>query len=156
MSVALCNLTLRLPENSSLKGKRMVVKSIQQRLHNRFNVSVAEVEHNDKWQLAGIAIVAVSNNDAHANEVVAKAVEYIEGAAAGRGDYRRGYGDRGVGCLIPPSPASTEKELSRRNRCPLDDSSFNKLSACDEVGFSLCSASSGYSSPCWCSASCSA
>ena len=41
MSVALCNLTLRLPENSSLKGKRMVVKSIQQRLHNRFNVSVA-------------------------------------------------------------------------------------------------------------------
>jgi uncharacterized protein YlxP (DUF503 family) len=39
MSVALCNLTLRLPENGSLKGKRQVVKSIQQRLHNRFNVS---------------------------------------------------------------------------------------------------------------------
>jgi uncharacterized protein YlxP (DUF503 family) len=78
MSVALCNLTLRLPENSSLKGKRMVVKSIQQRLHNRFNVSVAEVEHNDKWQLAGIAIVAVSNSDPHAREVVNKAVEYIE------------------------------------------------------------------------------
>ena len=78
MSVALCRLTLRLPENSSLKGKRMVVKSIQQRLHNRFNVCVAEVEHNDKWQLAGIAIVAVANSATHATEVVDKAVDYIE------------------------------------------------------------------------------
>ena len=78
MSVALCNLTLRLPENSNLKGKRQVIKSIQARLHNKFNVSVAEVAHNDKWQLAGIAIVAVSNSDPHAREVVNKAVEYIE------------------------------------------------------------------------------
>ena len=78
MSVVLCNLTLRLPENSSLKGKRMVVKSVQQRLHNRFNVSVAEVEHNDSWQLAGMAIVAVSNNAVHATEVVNNAVTYIE------------------------------------------------------------------------------
>ena len=78
MSVALCNLTLRLPENNSLKGKRQVLKSIQQRLHNRFNVSVAEVDHNDLWQLAGIAICAVANNAAHATEVVAKAVKYIE------------------------------------------------------------------------------
>ena len=78
MSVALCNLTLRLPENASLKGKRQVVKSIQQRLHNRFNVSVAEVEHNELWQLAGLAICAVANNAAHAREVVDKAVAYIE------------------------------------------------------------------------------
>ena len=78
MSVALCNLTLRLPENSSLKGKRQVVKSIQQRLHNRFNVSVAEVEHNESWQLAGIAVVAVSNSAGHATEVVNNAVAYLE------------------------------------------------------------------------------
>ena len=38
MSVVLCNITLRLPENSSLKGKRQVVKSIQQRLHNRLGL----------------------------------------------------------------------------------------------------------------------
>lgn len=78
MSVALCNLTLRLPENGSLKGKRQVVKSIQQRLHNRFNVSVAEVEHNELWQLAGIAICAVANTASHATEVVSSAVAYIE------------------------------------------------------------------------------
>jgi uncharacterized protein YlxP (DUF503 family) len=78
MSVALCTLTLRLPENGSLKGKRQVLKSIQQRLHNRFNVSVAEVGYNDAWQLAGVAVCAVANSAAHAEEVVSKAVAYIE------------------------------------------------------------------------------
>ena len=78
MPVALCHLTLRLPENGSLKGKRAVVKSVQQRLHNRFNVSVAEVEHNDAWQLAGIDIAAVANTSAHASEVVANAVAYLQ------------------------------------------------------------------------------
>ena len=78
MSVALCNLTLRLPENGSLKGKRQVLKLIQQRLHNRFNVSVAEVAHNDSWQLAGVAICAVANTSAHASKVVAGAVAYLE------------------------------------------------------------------------------
>ena len=77
MSVALCRLTLRLPENGSLKGKRQVVKSIQQRLRNRFNVSVAEVEHNELWQLAGLHIAAVSNSASHAEEVVTKAVDYV-------------------------------------------------------------------------------
>jgi uncharacterized protein len=76
--VALCHVTLRLPENGSLKGKRAVIKSIQQRLHNRFNVSVAEVDHNDAWQLAGIEIAAVANTGAHASEVVANAVAYMQ------------------------------------------------------------------------------
>jgi uncharacterized protein YlxP (DUF503 family) len=78
MAVAVCRLTLRLPENGSLKGKRQVVKSIQQRLHNRFNVSVAEVEHNDLWQLAGLEIAAASNTGSHASEVIANAVAYLE------------------------------------------------------------------------------
>lgn len=78
LTIGVCHLTLRLPENGSLKGKRMVLKSIQQRLHNRFNVSVAEVEHNDSWQLAGVAVALVSNSTAHANEVLSKAVNYLE------------------------------------------------------------------------------
>ena len=78
MSVALCTLTLRLPENGSLKGKRQVIKSIQQRLHNRFNVSVAEVGSNDLWQIAEIAICAVANDATHASDVVAKAAAYMQ------------------------------------------------------------------------------
>ena len=78
MTVGVCRITLRLAENESLKGKRQVLKSIQQRLHNRYNVSVAEVNHNDAWQLAGLAICCVSNSAAHANEILSKAVSYIE------------------------------------------------------------------------------
>ncbi len=78
MTIAVCRLRFRLPENGSLKGKRQVVKSIQQRLHNRFNVSVAEVEDNDAWQLATMAICCVSNDARHAGEVVANAVAYVE------------------------------------------------------------------------------
>ena len=77
MAVVLTHLTLRIPENGSLKGKRQVLKSIQQRLHNRFNVSVAEVEHNELWQLAGIDIAAVSNSADHAREVCDNAVAYL-------------------------------------------------------------------------------
>ena len=78
MNVAVCRLRFRLPENGSLKGKRQVLKSIQQRLHNRFNVSVAEVEDNEAWQLATMAICCVANDARHASEVVAKAAAYVE------------------------------------------------------------------------------
>jgi uncharacterized protein YlxP (DUF503 family) len=77
VTIAVARLTLRLPENGSLKGKRQVIKSVQQRLHNRFNVSVAEVGANDVWQIAEVAICCVANSAAHANEVVAKAVAYV-------------------------------------------------------------------------------
>ncbi len=77
LTVGVCRLTLRLPENGSLKGKRMVVKSLQERLHNKFNVSVAEVEHNDAWQLAGLAICCVANSAAHANAVLSRVLDFV-------------------------------------------------------------------------------
>jgi len=66
-----------LPDNLSLKGKRQVVKSLTARLKNKFNVSVAEVEDNDLWQLATIAICFVSNDKRFTNEVLSKAVELV-------------------------------------------------------------------------------
>ncbi len=68
---------MRLPDNLSLKGKRQVVKSITARLKNKFNVSVAEVEDNDLWQLATIGICFVSNDKRFTNEVLSKAVELV-------------------------------------------------------------------------------
>ncbi len=68
---------MRLPDNLSLKGKRQVVKSLTARLKNKFNISVAEVEDNDLWQLATIAICFVSNDKRFTNEVLSKAVEMI-------------------------------------------------------------------------------
>ena len=84
MNVGICKVKLRLPENLSLKGKRQVVKSVTSRLKNKFNVSVAEVEDNDLWQLATIGIGFVSNDKRFTNEVLSKAVELV---ISSQGDY---------------------------------------------------------------------
>ena len=77
MNVGVCKVKLRLPDNLSLKGKRQVVKSVTARLKNKFNVSVAEVEDNDLWQLATIGICFVSNDKRFTNEVLSKAVDFV-------------------------------------------------------------------------------
>ncbi len=53
---------LFIPESGSLKSKRFILKSLKTRLRNKFNISVAEVDSNDKWQRAVIGISTVSND----------------------------------------------------------------------------------------------
>ena len=77
MNVGVCKLRLRLPENLSLKGKRRVVKSITTRVRNKFNVSVAEIDDQDLWQLATLGICCVSNNKRYTNQVLSKVVDFI-------------------------------------------------------------------------------
>jgi len=77
MNVGVCRIELRLPENLSLKGKRRVLKSIVSRIKNRFDVSVAEIDDQELWQLATLGICYVSNNNRHANEVLSKVVDFI-------------------------------------------------------------------------------
>jgi uncharacterized protein len=77
MVVGVCRVTLRLPENHSLKGKRQVVKSLVSRLHNRFNVSAAEVGDLEAWQIATIAVACASNDERHADEVMANVIAFI-------------------------------------------------------------------------------
>jgi len=77
MNVGVCKVSLRLPENMSLKGKRQVLKSIASRVRHKFNVAVAEVEDNDVWQLATIGICCVSNNRRHTNQVLSKVVDFV-------------------------------------------------------------------------------
>jgi uncharacterized protein len=84
VNVGVCKVKLRLPDNLSLKGKRQVVKSVTARLKNKFNISVAEVEDNDLWQLATIGICFVSNDQRFTNEVLSKAVEFV---VNNQGDY---------------------------------------------------------------------
>ncbi len=80
MNVGVCKISLRLPENLSLKGKRRVLKSITTRVGNQFNVSVAEVDNQDLWQLATLGICCVSNNKRYTNEVLSKVVDFIAGS----------------------------------------------------------------------------
>jgi hypothetical protein len=77
MNVGVCRIELRLPENLSLKGKRRVLKSITTRVKSKFNVSVAEVDDQELWQLATLGICCVSNNSRYTNEVLSKVVDFI-------------------------------------------------------------------------------
>jgi uncharacterized protein YlxP (DUF503 family) len=77
MNVGVCRVKLRFPENLSLKGKRQILKSITTRLRNRFNVSVAEVDDHELWQLATLGICYVSNDSRFTNEVLSKVVDFI-------------------------------------------------------------------------------
>ncbi len=77
MLIGICRIRLRLPENQSLKGKRQVVKSVIARVRNKFNVSVAEVDSEDMWQLVTLGVTCVSNDGQHANEMLSHVVDFV-------------------------------------------------------------------------------
>lgn len=76
--IALGLLELHLPEVGSLKGKRQILKGLKEKAKNRFEVSVAEVDHHDSWQRATLAVVCVSHDARHANEVIDKVLDFME------------------------------------------------------------------------------
>ena len=76
--VAVGTVELHLPDVGSLKGKRHVLKGLKEKVRQRFEVAVAEVDHHDVWQRATLAVACVSHDSRHANEVVSKAVNFIE------------------------------------------------------------------------------
>jgi len=78
MIVAACALKLHLPGCASLKEKRGLIKPLVARLHREFAVAVAEVEHQDIWQTAGLAIVAVGNDDGRLQAELQSIVRWIE------------------------------------------------------------------------------
>ena len=78
MNVGVCKLTLRLPENQDLKGKRRVVKSLCDRIRFKFNVTIAEVDNNDKWQVATLGIACVSNSNRQVAQALDQVISYIE------------------------------------------------------------------------------
>jgi uncharacterized protein YlxP (DUF503 family) len=78
MHVGIARLELLMAENASLKDKRMVVRSVTQRVRNRFNVAVAEVDTQDVWEVATLGIVCVSDDPRHSNEMLSKVLAFIE------------------------------------------------------------------------------
>ncbi len=77
MHVGVCTLTLRIPENDNLKGKRRIVHSIVARVRSRFNVAIAEVGENDTWRTAVLGVTCVSNDAKHAGAILAKVVQFV-------------------------------------------------------------------------------
>ncbi len=76
--VAVGTVEIHLPDVGSLKGKRHALKGLKEKLRHRFEISVAEVDHQDSWQRATLALACVSADSRHANEVISKALDFIE------------------------------------------------------------------------------
>lgn len=78
MHVGVCRMTLHIPENRSLKGKRQVIRSLCGQLRSRFEVSVAEVDDQELWQSAVIGIVTVDRDAARAGAHIDRVIEFTE------------------------------------------------------------------------------
>ncbi len=79
MVLGLLQIVLRLPESQSLKEKRWVLKSLTARIKNRFNVSISEVDSQDKWQLSTVAVAHVGTAKPETNGLLDRILEFAEG-----------------------------------------------------------------------------
>ena len=79
MVIGVLQLILRLPEAHSLKEKRWILKSLMARIKNRFNVSVAEVDSQDVWQLSTVAVAHVGTSRPCSNGLLDHVLEFAEG-----------------------------------------------------------------------------
>jgi len=78
MRIGILTLSLYLPGCGSLKEKRRRLKPLLHRLRKEFNLAVAEVDAQDAWQTAVIACTTVSNDGAHAQQMLQRVVGWIE------------------------------------------------------------------------------
>jgi uncharacterized protein YlxP (DUF503 family) len=77
--LATLTIHLHLPACSSLKEKRGRIKPLIARLHREFNVSVAEVDLQDKWQETVIACAMVGNGRGHLESALQNVTKWVEG-----------------------------------------------------------------------------
>lgn len=82
MVIGLLTLELHFPGARSLKDKRQALRSLETRVRNRHNVALAEVEHQDMWQRARVAVVSVNTDHAH----LERTLSAVAGEAAGARD----------------------------------------------------------------------
>ncbi len=78
MVVGVGSIELLIHNSGSLKTKRQVVKSILGKVRSKFDVSIAEVDHHDKWQRCTVGFAVVTNERGHAHSLVQNIVGYVE------------------------------------------------------------------------------
>ena len=76
--IALLTLDIHIPHAHSLKDKRMILRSLRDRLRSKFNVSVAEVDHQDLWQRSQLSVVTVGPDEGFLQKLLQEASEEAE------------------------------------------------------------------------------
>jgi uncharacterized protein len=82
MVLGVARVVLHIPASHSLKDKRRVIKSVVALVARKFQISVAEVESHDQWQIGVLGLACVSTSSSHADEILAHAVEFISSRAS--------------------------------------------------------------------------
>ncbi|MBN1755317.1 DUF503 domain-containing protein [bacterium] len=78
MEIGICSVELYIPSVLSLKGKRMILKSLLTKIRNKYNVSISEVDHNDLWQRSTLTMVTVANDRKRVDQVLNNVRKFIE------------------------------------------------------------------------------
>jgi uncharacterized protein YlxP (DUF503 family) len=78
MVIGVLEIILWLPESHSLKAKRQVIKSLKDKVRNRFNVSIAEVDDQELWQKAHLGICSLSNDRREVNARLDQVINFVE------------------------------------------------------------------------------
>jgi hypothetical protein len=76
--VGLCTIELFLSDSQSLKDKRQILSSLKDRLRQKFNLSVAEIDAQDLWQKGVLALACVANDGRYVNQVLDQAQNMIK------------------------------------------------------------------------------
>jgi len=77
MLIGSLQMELYLPGTHSLKEKRFILKSLKTRLRNKFNISVAEVDFQDKWQRCCLGIACISTDRRFLDEILSKVINTV-------------------------------------------------------------------------------
>jgi uncharacterized protein len=78
MVIGVLTFEIFIPTSESLKEKRFVLKSLKDRLKNKFNISVAEIGFQDKWQRSAIGIALIGNEQSHVEESLQHIFTFID------------------------------------------------------------------------------
>jgi len=81
MTVGIARITLFIPESHSLKEKRMVLRRVKDRVRNKFNVAIAEVEENDVWQRAVLGLALLGNDRRFVESALDEVVRFVRDLA---------------------------------------------------------------------------
>ena len=78
MVIGILQLELRFAESHSLKEKRMILKSVKDRLRRTFNIAVAEIDDQDLWQSSRLGIATIGNDKRYLNGLLSQVERWIE------------------------------------------------------------------------------
>jgi uncharacterized protein len=86
MFIGIAKFELFIPASESLKDKRRVLRSVTSTLRAKFNVAVAEVDHQDLWQRAALGTSCVADSTAHCRKMLQEIEKWIARSIAGNGE----------------------------------------------------------------------